>query len=421
VNGIICIVISGLLLICSWFTYKKLYHPLVFFNLIWFGFVMISLVVSLGIERPSETIYGIFTTGCVMYNIGAFIGIRVHYKLGTAGCGLPTTDDEEVLSKKTNDIVLVIQVILLVYYLSDAYVLVRQLLSGQLFYDNIRSYYYSSMDSISYILNNFLFEPLTIVTRVFFSICVFKKIFDTKTKVLMFVNLILRVITSGGRISLVDLVVLLFISYLIYHKQTKITMKKKLTMLAVLMVSLFLAMVITTGRGVSQTEGFWDRIQEMVVMNFTGSFTFFSKLMERGQFKNMSFFTTTCAGVVDIFKLPLNILGLIDKGTAQIEVGNILSKFISIGDYYYNAMPTMYYYFWTDLKMPGIVIYSYLFGRFSGDIYYRLRKKNTLRYNALFMMLVLVIFSSTMQWLPFKISFVMAIVYICLITRHVKK
>ena len=121
-----------------------------------------------------------------------------------------------------------------------------------------------------------------------------------------------------------------------------------------------------------------------------------------------------------MIKFPLNVMGFTSSGTAQIEIGNILSKFIKIGDYYYNAMPTMYYYFWTDLKMPGVVLYSYLFGRISTVIYYRLHKKNTLRNNALYLMLVLVVFSSSMQWLPFKTPFVMAIVYIYLITMRKK-
>ncbi len=417
-NGFICVFITGFLLICSWIVYKKIYHPATFFNLIWFIFVLISLIGYPGIEQPSEKIYGILTVGCVMYNIGAFIGAMLRYRGKKNNDRTTAGGSEEIIGKTTKNIILLIQVILLIYYLTDIVVLIPKLLSGQLFYSDIRDYYYSNMDSISYIMNNYFFEPLTIVTRVFFSISVFKRIFDKKTMILMFVNLIFRVITSGGRISLVDLVVLLLVMYLIYNKQLKMTIKGKLVLGAIIAASLFLSMAITMERGVSQTDGFFDGIREMMVMNFTGSLTFFSELMERGQFENLSYFTTTFAGVVDMIKFPLNIIGFTSKGTAQIEIGNLLSKFIKIGDYYYNAMPTMYYYFWTDLKMPGVVLYSCLFGRISSAIYYRLREENTLRNNALYLMLMLVVFSSSMQWLPFKTPFVMAIVYIYLITMQ---
>lgn len=130
-------------------------------------------------------------------------------------------------------------------------------------------------------------------------------------------------------------------------------------------------------------EGNLKKIGMVIVTYFTGSIAYFNEVMKvyNGKFYYgelfFSFFISPLKYILIILKLST------DKG-AMIEVGEKLMQFIQISSentysQVYNALTTMFYWFYADLGYFGIVFFSFLMG-YTGLYIQRRMKKDCMEH-----------------------------------------
>lgn len=398
--------------VLTYFIYKSISHPVVFFNVLWFVLLIIycfgDLGKRMGLYQSGDMIFQIFFVGGVCFNIGAlafsFFKPSRHV--------VRSEKIHEVISDKRIRVVVVAEVILLFYYIYKLYTLAGFLLSGQS-YALIRSLYFSE-DMITSPLESafiiFVSDPLLLFTEIVFSINLFVKAFPKKLNYLLFINLMLKTIITGGRTTLFETGCLVIVCaiYFGYFKKIK---KETIGLIVGVFVLVYVVVLVSV-----QRHGDEGSVLEIAANNlityFVGSFVFFEDLLLSHDYLNQTYGLVTFGGLTDVFIQLFRYLKLTDMSLSYVSVGSILSDFRMIGDgISYNAMPTMYYYFFTDFREFGYILCPMLFGFFSVYIYNKMVYKNTLLYFAYYLFIMVLIVESSFNWQLERIPFVMAIIY----------
>lgn len=403
-----------ILLLTSAMIYKKWSNPFVFFNLIWSIWLLIATVGVDGVNQPREEVFEYFLLGGIVFNLAGFIFVLldkvVHHQISVR-----VRKDSQWHSVATT-VFMLIQVIILVYYVYKAFSLWGILSSGGS-YERIRAYYYSDAyfkNTIEYLVVTYLFDPMVTLGEVVFAINVFQRKRGKVTLCILAVNALLRSVISGGRMIIFEFAALILVCFLyLYKGYVRRNRKNKRKVAVLLAITFFVAAFITLGR--SGTEKTLIKAATgSLVTNFTGSFSYFSILDKYGLYLPAQHGKVIFGGIVDLFLLFAKTFGLTNMPYISNELGNITSEFYLIGDYSYNAMPTMYYFFMTDFGKAGIVLGCTLFALYCVYAYRRCERILTYKALAMYLLMMLVVIESSMTWLPFKSSFIMTILYAAL-------
>ena len=403
--------------------YRKISHPVVIFNLIWTVLIAVSRLGLVGLSVPPSATYEVFLRGGIVFNLLTFILFFIDRIIGIKKENSKT---KVILSDKTKQkIVLAFNIVMLLYYifkLIQVYGIIGE--SGN--YLVVRSFYYSTENfasSLEYNIVTFVFDPFIYLNAVIFALNTKKKKYHTYTLVLIFLNMILRTIISGGRMIMFEFALCVVIaqitSYIGEQKSNSLGMKNNKKMITVILIAfLFLvASYITQLRGGTENTIAGNGIAT-IISNFTGSFSYFSVLNYYGKYLKMLLGRATFAGIVDPIIMILHFFKLTEVEIAQNSVGNILSEFYLLGNHSYNAMPTMYYFFITDFKEAGVYIGTAILSVYC-FVFDRIRRSfNNYKSFGLYLMMLLTIIESPMTWLPFKTTFIVANILIVILASN---
>ncbi len=416
----LCLGIHLILLIVTYVIYKKISNPFVFFNLIWSVLIAISIIGTRGINKPSSDIYYIFMLGGFAYNISGGMFMLLDQFIHSTNKMYNKKVYINDAWKKTTFIIL--NVIILCYYLYKGFELLSSLTSGTS-YQNIRGYYYSDdyfTTTYEYLIVTYIFDPLITVSEIIFAINLLDKKYNKYSMAVMLINIILRALISGGRMIVFEFGVIILICFILNIKVIKDSKKIKLQMFAIFAVAIVVAGAISLGRSQVESRGFFQGVFESLVSNFTGSFTYFSILERLNSYSSDSFIAVVFAGLLDMISMILNYLGITNIDLVRNTIGTILAKFYLIGDLSYNAMPTMYYFFYGSLGKLGILFGSAIFAFYCTFAYKRNQRFGTYKSFAFYLLMMLVIMETPMKWLPFDTSFIMAMIYIVIFVSNRK-
>ena len=369
--------------------------------------MLMSTYGNLNLYPPSDTVLKIFMLGGVSYNIGFYLFFSKIHASDTI------TIEDFRLSDKQSKIVLYVEILLLFYYTSKAFVILRYLASGNT-YDAIRSLYFSSTNFTSVfeeLFVMFIADPIVLLTSLFVAISFFKQIFSKRCMLIMIINIFLRSFISGGRTTIFELGVILLVCIFIFGTNNKRMKKKVVWALGLLFLLMFAGASISSHR--HGDEGSFITIAASnVIEYFVGSFSFFDALLADNAVVEPTYGLTTLGGITDIFIHIFHFLGLSNTPLSYTHVGSVLADFREIGPgNYYNAMPTMYYFFYTDFRLLGVLVFPLLFGCVSAISYKKLLEKKSLIHFILYMMIIILVVESCFNWQFERIHFFMAIVY----------
>lgn len=407
-------VTHAVLLVISFIIFRKISNPIVFFNLIWSVLIFISMLDVTGINTASDTVYKMFLLGGLSFNI---VGVSLYL----VNLLLVKKNDTKKNKKILNDdlkckLIVAVNVLMLIYYVYKAVVVFRGTVAyGN--YDEIRDYYYSNENfssTFEYITVLYLFDPMLYVDSIFASINLFERKYSKYITALLITNIVLRTVISGGRMILFEFVACVVFAYFsLYLPHIKKTLsherrKGQFGIVLIMFAALIIAAYITRLRG-GQDKSLSQNVISTLVSNFTGSFTFFSILDDYRKYIFDFNLRATFAGIIDPVYMFLRFINLTNSEIAQNSIGDLLSGFYSIGDHYYNAMPTMYYFFVTDFKATlGPIIGPAILAIYSFVTDILRRRRATYKTLAVYMLMMLTLVESPMTWLPFKTSFVIA-------------
>lgn len=408
----------AVLLVLSLVIFKKISNPIVFFNLIWTFLILVSLLSITGINVASDNVYKMFLLGGVTFNV--VLSILYALNMFFFKNKMPKPKKHIIGNDVKVIIIVALNMLMLFYYIYKAFVVLRTA-GAYGNYEEIRTYYYSTENftsSFEYIMVIYLFDPMLYVDNVFASVNLFERRYSMAINILIIANLILRTIISGGRMILFEfaacIVITYFAFYLPYIKKSLNRNKHKgnLGIIFVVFMSLLIAAYITQLRG-GQDKTLSQNVYSTLISNFTGSFSFFSVLDGYRKYLSGFRFRTIFAGIIDPIYMLLHFVKLSNSEIAQNSIGAVLSGFYTIGDHYYNAMPTMYYFFATDFgRVLGPVFGSAILAVYSFIADLRRRKNCTYKSYALYLFMMLTIVESSMTWLPFKTSFIIANIFV---------
>lgn len=408
---LIAILVYLVFLIISLILYRRLSNPIVLYNLIWFLWITVSVTGFLNFYMPGDHIYKMFIIGGTVFNLVGYVVMLV---------------DKTISSKKKNLVIkptpyyeyrkmifTTLQVLMFVYYVSKAIELLMAFRFG-MGYDEVRGFYYSEDNFSSpfeYRIVLFLFDPMIMVSEIVFAINIFDKQYNKFTTILMFCNIFMRSIISGGRMIIFELAVFIVVNF-IYQYKTYIKHKKGKVKVGVLVsISTIVAAYITSERVQEENTLAMGAIKTMV-SNFTGPFTYLDILNRNGQYVEPKFGRASFAGLTDMFSMFTNGLNLTDFDLLRTEIGLMLEEFVFIGSKYFNAMPSMYYFFISDFGKNGYFIGNAIMAIFVVFAYCYSRRYKTIKSLAIYLLMALLIAESSMTFLFFSTSFVMAILYV---------
>ena len=227
----------------------------------------------------------------------------------------------------------------------------------------------------------------------------------------MLLNLLLFTFISGGRTSLFVTGCLILICAIYFGYLKNLKSKKTIG----IFLGLF-ALVFVTAKISSHRHGDEGGVMEIAVYNlvsyFIGSFTFFEDLLASKDYLPLSYGIVSFGGITDIFIQIFRYLQLTDMQMIHVSTGSILDEFRPIGELVsYNAMPTMYYYFYTDFREFGYILCPFVFGSFSVFIYNKMTKSGSLLYYVYYLFIMILIVESSFNWPLVRIPFFIAIVF----------
>ena len=409
-----------ILLIITYAVYKKISNPFVFFNLIWSLLIAISIIGTSGISKPSSDIYYIFLLGGLAFNFSGGIFMLFDQFVHS---------NNKLYNKKiiVNDVwkrwaFSLLNVIILCYYLYKGFALLSALTTGTS-YEYIRGYYYSDdyfKTTFEYLLVTYIFDPIITVAEIIFAINLLERKYSKYIMGVMLANIVLRALISGGRMIVFEFGVIILICFILNRKAIKDSKKVRKQMLAMFIVAIIIAGSISIGRSQGAGVGLLQGIFGALASNFTGSFTYFSVLERLNNFSSDSFLSVVFAGLLDMISMVLNFLGITNLDLVRNNIGTILAKFYNIGDLSYNAMPTVYYYFYSSLGKIGVLLGSTIFAFYCTFAYKRNKRFGTYKSFAFYLLMMLVIMETPMKWLPFDSSFIMTMFYIVVFISNKK-
>ena len=324
----------------------------------------------LGITIPEGKIYKFFLIGGISFNL--MLGL-LDFGERQSILRYKSRSHKKIITNKVKYIlVLTLNIIMFVYYVCKGARLIDKFGFSAEAYLSVRGNYYSTENfgsSLEYNIVMYLFDPMLYVNSTIFAINLFDKKYKTFTLSLMFINLILRMLISGGRMIVFELGVCILLAYIHTHtkrkriKLSKSQKRKKRMMYGLLAIAIVGATYVTVLR----------------------------------------------AGQNSLFEgNALVTLGITHVDITQNALGTILSEFFHIGKLSYNAMPTMYYFFISDFRRFGLIIGPALLAIYTFIADLRKRKNFTYKNFALYILAMLIIVESPMMWLPFKTSFIVA-------------
>lgn len=417
--GAIAIIAYVLLFVSSMMLYKKISNPIVFHNLIWLVWITVSTTGWLGFYTPGGHIYKMFIIGGAVFNIVGH-GIMLLGKLISSK--RKSKPQKATLFYEYRKMFFVfIQVVMLVYYVCKAIELIVLIYSGMGYID-VRGLYYSEENFASpleYRLVMFLFDPMIMVSSIVFAINLFDRQYNKFVSAIMLCNIFLRSIISGGRMIVFELAVLIVLNYIYQYKHYIKFKKGKIKTTLVVGFATLVASLITSGR-VEEGDPLGTGALKTLISNFTGPFTFLNNLYGRGEFTSPQFGSVMFAGVTDTFKMVTNGLGLTEYSLLRNEVGLVLADFVYIGAKYFNAMPSMYYFFICDFGKDLYFVGCAILAVITVAVYLYCNRENSYKALGFYLLVMLVIAESSMTFLFFNTSFVIAIIYAAIFLSNEK-
>lgn len=399
--------------------YKNWNNPYVVFNALWF---CVSLLILIGDERvyvPSATAFGCLLIGILGFNVSSLTPkLSVNPKLA-----IRKNISYDLNIKRIE----LLSTILLVWSIILGMDSLKAFMSGVPMTE-IRNEYFTygaSNNVLVYYLKSYIFEPLRYVLIVATVIMIFNPRYrSVKLLSKTLTIILLQAISSGGRYILMNTFFMTICVFLFSKKMYGLTFKQKITV-AFIAISLGYATVFLTNQRATYAMADLStakRVYSTIYDYFAGSTTYLGKVIEttpgvKGATCGINF----AAGLISPLFAVLAFLGILPYPNVLNYIGIEACKVLQIGDYtYFNAMPTIFGYFFIDGGFAGVFIEAWFFGYFCKRLYIHAKQGNML-FVALYTLSFLQICNSSTRWFFYTTDYCFAFIFMRLFFCHSKK
>lgn len=359
----------------------------------WLLFTILSYLAFYGVDRPSNETYGVIIVGLIAFNIGILIMDNRYFVLKKNKRTKKVKKDFKITFNYK--LLYFLYSIVLVFLAFQSLNVIDLLLSGYTM-DTIRHLYVDNVNTSSLVVNfrGYISTPIVYLSLPILAIDYFNGKRD-KVLFLMTIGLVtLWVLSSGGgRSVLIWLILYFFLAQKIFRKKIrlKISFKSKITIIICVFFVLFYMIYMSIERKVN-----FDWFREFFIyfgapiihMEYRINYidTYFSDFYSLG-LSSLNGFTQTFFFVLHFFRIigtyPENFLMAKELSFDILEDGiNIGGEIANM-----NAFATLFYQFYLDGRILGIILGMLLFGLLVGHFYSRMMITFSNKYVLIYLLL----------------------------------
>lgn len=423
VYGFICFILA----IVGKTTEKNLFNPVTVFMVLWGGILILSNLHLYNLSTANIKYYNLIFVAIIAYFIGYYI-INIVVR------------DKNITNSKFNDIkdsdyelryglFYILQIVSILFCAKDLIKVIGSL-SGNYSLYNVQKLLQSTNNifertSLENAIRFFIINPFSWIYNpvVIIDFWIGKR--DKKALVLAIILTCMRVLTTGGRASIIHAAFCFAcVFFLSIGKKNIDVSKKNIDLLRknkkifiFLGIIVILALAITT----------WSRASKNALRTIYYDFA-----MQPMMFQNW-------AQIVDVqnikgygiatFNGILSDIDYLLRNTIHIELPNLYKEvyeliaktdtvWLSIGDgVFANAYVTIFWFFYLDGRVFGIILCMFVFGSISKLVYRGVTKKHNLKNMAVYSLFLLGIFYSFAVWNFAQSAYTLSFFYILLVYK----
>ncbi len=415
----ILVILNSGIFVLSLFLIKEKYNPLTLFSGFWLALMFLSTLELFNIKKADTKVYLIVLIGVFSYAIGCLIASELNVKFSISKRFQTSSDAQHNINYKILPVItLIISLIMTVYFLRT----MTAMLQGYPL-NYIRSNFTDLIirNEFERLAWTFISWPLSLSIM---PMGLYAFYVDGKSKGYLFaslLNTILLSICSGGRVYL--LFYIIQIAFFTIFTKKSVSFKGRLfrniALIATFIIVINVAMYISDERQITTSPA------ESLYSYFTGCFQYLGfKLKQAGDVKYSGgiyfLYSPITLGLmilknIGLIKYPAKFL------SAQATI-NALQEYTKVGNSWFNAFATCFYYFYMDGGFFGVIIESIIYGYISYKIFRSLRSHPQARNIVLYSIFLITIFTSMVRWQFGRPEFFMTAVYVILLTRiHQRK
>lgn len=396
--------------------FKNMTNPLSIFNFFWLILGILMPLGLFGVDKSSNYANLIILYGIVSFNIaGIIFSLLPNFRLSFGKNYSSRLKNIYSLNYK-----LLMYAIYLVLFVSFLNVItpIKMLLSGSNL-SSIRDVYFNSTETTSlfkYYLEAIIIGP---IRYIIIALAIVDQFIGKKKKSLIiasFVIVIFSALTSGGRFILVNSAMMLFFAFLISSRFTKIKFSQKIELIFGVGVLIMIIIYFTQDRSTTLNNNFdvFTKLLQTSYLYYAGSITYMGKLIEMfPNLSNSTFSANFFAGLLTpIFSL-LSYLNILSYPAFLSVIGVFTGIQIKIGNnVFYNALPTIFMYFYIDAGLIGVVIGSMIFSITCIYIYLKMKVKKDILWFAIYLLIIIQLTNTSTRWFFYTSSYFLSFIYL---------
>lgn len=408
------VIICILPIICFFISiqkYKGWNNPYVVFNILWSVVGILILCGNKSVYAPSIMAMLCVLTGIIGFNLSA-----LSRRITLGNWRVPNA--RYVFNPRRAAIISTIILIVSFFLTIDA---IRSLLAG-VSYSTIRNDYftYDSGGSVFlYYFREYIVDPLRYVVIVSAIFAAFKKEYRSK---LLIINaslcVLLQAVSSGGRYILMNTFFMIICGALILNRNVKLSLKQKMKIVFFGSILAYGLIFLTNSRAtyLMQNMTIGEKMFSTIYQYFAGSVTYLGEVIKNTpKIKGATYGVNFVAGWVSPLFVILNYIGIVSYPQVFSFIGIEACKVLKIGEnLYYNAMPTVFGYFYIDGGLILTFIEAWIWGYICKRLYKRAENGNLL-FTAIYILMFLQICNASTRWFLYSTSYCLAFVYMRLV------
>lgn len=410
------LLITMLFLISAYRKSKSISDPYVAFNALWIVVAILLNVGNMFVYEPTITAMACIFIGIVGFNISRFTPKLVW---GRNSRGFFKSDDYYIDYKR----LYILSLAVLILSAIGAASAIGAFIGGASF-GEIRTDYYtltSTKDTYMYYFKEYVLSPLRYVVLISTVIGVLSRRKGNKWLIINTIGIVvLQAITTGGRYVLMNTIFMMLCGYSLFGDKEKITKKQKVTIAIAVLLFSYLIVFLTNDRVsyLTQDMTVGQRLYHTIYEYFVGSVTYLGEVVKKtpslvGSTYGLNFI----AGfIIPIFS-ALTFLNLVPYPAVFSVIGTYACEVLRIGPAtYYNAMPTIFGYFFIDGGYVLTFVEAWLFGYICKRLYQRGTGGNLLM-SAMFILIFVQICNSSTRWFFYSSDYCLAFLYLNIVIR----
>ncbi|MGD1816185.1 MAG: O-antigen polymerase [Pleomorphochaeta sp.] len=390
----------------SYIKNKNIYNPITIFCSVWAFVTFLASLRLYGLYETSVKTYLVIWIGIISFVFGCSVLGRFQLRVKVSSLG---KENEFTFNKNIIYIIILTATVILIV---TAYKSINLLFSGH----NLAYIRYIAQDEVMgsnngliLILFNYIAQPICQLLIPLSALMYFSNNKDNKIIILSIIPIILLVISNGGRFILLYYVInFVFIGMILNaHINISNKLKRRINVILLIVISIIIYMTVARN-GYTIGKSFYTYICGCVphlslrLSNFDGLKKYTYGISSFQGFVRPIFSIITKIGITDNFPSLLQLAeNLNNEVLSPIYIGENLR---------YNAFVSLFYYFYIDFNLFGVVFLSMFYGYICKLFYYRAKKNgsnsNIIAYSLLLQSIVTSMFRFQFSSFMFAMTFI---------------